>query len=114
MMDRQQQPTRRIRAGIKPHRLQHHPAPRRKLALRALRLLRYALPKPGRIKPRNVHPSQAPRRLHRAGRGYLKAPFRLMRPHHPQPQRIVMIEKRLQRRGQSSWRKPAGTRSSIA
>src|SRR5262249_6763357 len=82
MMDAQQQTTRPMRAGIKPHRLHHHPARRRKPALRRTRLLADArLTRPS-IKITNVDPSDAARRTHRPNRPPPPAPSP---PPHPPP-----------------------------
>ena len=95
MMDRQQQPARRLRAGIEPHRRNHHSSRRRKPALGRRRRLRNAGPQPRVIKPANVDPAQAVAGTNRPGRRHLQAPRRV-RPSQSQPQRIVMIEQALQ------------------
>src|SRR5262249_21251797 len=106
MMDAQQQTTRPMRAGIKPHRLHHHPARRRKPPLRRTRLLADArLTRPS-IKITNVDPSDAARRTHRPNRRHLKLPVPLSRHLQPQTQCIVMIKHSLQRQNQISLAQP--------
>src|SRR6266516_2664864 len=103
MMDGQQQTTRPMRAGIKPHRLHHRPEPRRKPALRRTPMLADARLAPPSIKATNVDPSDAGGRTHRPRRRHLKLPLALLRSHfQPQSQRIVMIKHSLQRRSQIS------------
>jgi len=59
MMDRQQQPPRLPRPGIKPHRLQHHASRGHKPALGASRLFGDAGAQRRRIEPANIDPPQA-------------------------------------------------------
>ena len=59
MMDRQQQSSRRCRPGIKPHRLQHRPEPRRQPPLGIARLLGDAGVLRRSIEPANIDPPQA-------------------------------------------------------
>ena len=97
MMNGQQQPASRVRPGIEPHRLHHHPGRRSKPALGRLRLLGNAGPQPLIIKPANVDPPQAVASHHRASRRNLQRPRPLRRPAtQTQPQRIVMIKQVLQ------------------
>src|SRR6266481_4341329 len=103
MMDGQQQTTRPLRSGVKPHRLHQHSSRRQKPALRRSRMLADARLTPRSIKTTNVDPSEAGARIHRPSRRHLQLPFALPRGRfQPQPQRIVMIEHSLQRRSQIS------------
>ena len=96
MMDRQQQPAARLRAGVEPDCRNHHPRRRVEPALGRRRRLRDAGPQPRLIKPANVDPAQAVAGNDSAGRQHLEAPRRARRRTQAQSQRVVMIEQALQ------------------
>ena len=79
MMDRQQQPAARLRAGVEPDCRNHHPRRRVEPALGRRRRLRDAGPQPRLIKPANVDPAQAVAGNDSAGRQHLEAPRRARR-----------------------------------
>ena len=101
MMDRQQQPARSSRAGVEPDRLHHHPRTRRKPVGRRLRLLGDAGAQRSFGQPMDIDPPQARLRIDAAAAHDLQRKLRtLPGRNEPQPQRIVMLEHRLQRAGE--------------
>ena len=95
-MDAQQQPTGRRTPRIKPHRLQHPTARRRKPILRSKPLRPDARPQPAIVEPADINATQALLRRHRTRPRHLKAPLAPRRHIQPQPQRIMMIKHSLQ------------------
>ena len=76
MMDDQQQPAGILSSGIEPHRLQHRPTGWRKPPGRLLRLTGDHGLAGRRIEPADIHPVQASRSRHRAGRRHREPPGR--------------------------------------
>jgi hypothetical protein len=89
MMNGQQQPARRLVAGIEPDRLQHHSGCGCKTARRGVRLLTDAGSLRSLIKPADIDAEQAVGSGHCAGQCHLQAPLRACV--QPQSQRVVMI-----------------------
>ena len=107
MMDRKQKTTRGLPAGIKPHRLQHHPRPWRQPKRSRLRLRRKARRQRCIVQPRNRHPTQPTRRRNRTRRRHLQPPLPPGRRRKPQPQRVMVIDNALQRRRQMLLAQPS-------
>ena len=101
MVDGQQQTTGPLLTRIEPHRLHHGACGRRQPQLGRQRLLADGGAQRGLIHAGDIDAMQTVGRLHGTGRCDLQGPFvRLPCSNEPQPQRIVMLEQRLQGRNQ--------------